>query len=80
MVVRPMTVDFGGSMTKVPAPALTREMAPFDVPLPPFMAELIVSWDVPIVQILSGAEVLIWLSTPPVMTEVLPLRTRMPPD
>jgi hypothetical protein len=41
-------------MTSVPAPALTVEMAPLATPLPPFIAELMVSWAVPIVQILSG--------------------------
>ena len=78
--VRPLTCEVGGAMTSVPAPALTVEMAPFVTPLPPFMADLMVSWAVPIVQMLSGAEVLTWFITPPEMTEVLPLRTRIPPE
>ena len=54
----PLICEVGGAITNVPAPALTVEMAVLPTPLPPLIAEVMVSWAVPIVQMLSGGRLL----------------------
>ena len=80
MPASPLTCEVGGAMTKVPLPALTVEMAALPMPLPPLMAEVMVSWAEPMVQMLRGGRVLGWFSTPPEMVVSLPSRIRMPPE
>src|SRR4051812_36072852 len=69
-----------GLRVRVPAPAFTTPILPLVTPLPPLIALLIVRLAVPGVQMLRGEKPLVWLSTPPEIVEVVPSRTRMPPE